>query len=132
MFKLSKLSLSKQLIFFLRHTKSFVKSRYSRGRQWSKVIVYFGLWFNIGSVLGSFFFCYQFSFRLSYCWWILFILVNSFLFRLFVFRSKISINFVIYIKLAYKFLCNFIKTPVFDFNKIKLTKNFNLSWVYLI
>ena len=56
-------------IFFLRKNKSFIKSKYSRTRQWSKVIVYFGLWYGVWSVLILLFFCYRYMFIFSYLWW---------------------------------------------------------------
>lgn len=60
---------------YLRKSRLFIKSRYSRNRQWSKSIVYFGLWFNIISVIGGMFYCYRYIFIFSYFYIIGFIFV---------------------------------------------------------
>ncbi len=57
-------------ILFLRKARLFVKSRYSRNRQWSKLIVYFGLWFNIISVVWSIYYCYRYIFIFSHLYWL--------------------------------------------------------------
>lgn len=67
--KLNLLFISKLEMFFLRKNKTFIKSKYSRTRQWSKVIVYFGLWYGVWSVLILLFFCYRYMFIFSYLWW---------------------------------------------------------------
>ena len=59
-----------QTFFFLRKNKTFIKSKYSRSRQWSKVIVYFGLWYGIVSVFFLMAYCYRFLFIFSYIWWL--------------------------------------------------------------
>ena len=73
----------KQYILGLRRNKTFLKSKYTRTRQWSKSIVYFGLWFNLISIYLSFFYCYQFYFNLLEYWWVWYCIVISFFFRLF-------------------------------------------------
>lgn len=62
-------------ILFLRKARLFVKSRYSRNRQWSKSIVYFGLWFNIISVIWSLYYCYRYVFIFSHLYWLGFVFV---------------------------------------------------------
>ena len=57
-------------LLFLRKARLFVKSRYSRNRQWSKSIVYFGLWFNIISVIWSIYYCYRYIFIFSHLYWL--------------------------------------------------------------
>lgn len=55
---------------FLRKTNTFIKSKYSKNRQWSKSIVYFGLWFGVISAFTFTYFNYRFLFTLSYIWWL--------------------------------------------------------------
>lgn len=62
-------------LYFLRKNKTFIKSKYSRTRQWSKVIVYFGLWYGIISVFFLTAYCYRYLFIFSYLWWIIFIFI---------------------------------------------------------
>lgn len=62
-------------ILFLRKNKSFIKSKYSRTRQWSKVIVYFGLWYGILSIYVTTLYCYHYLFIFSYTWWIISIIL---------------------------------------------------------
>ena len=57
-------------LLFLRKARLFVKSRYSRNRQWSKSIVYFGLWFNITSVIWTVYYCYRYIFIFSHLYWL--------------------------------------------------------------
>lgn len=67
--------------FFLRKNKTFLKSKYTRTRQWSKSIVYFGLWFNLGSIYFSFLYTYQWYINISAYWWLFYGLLLSFVFR---------------------------------------------------
>jgi hypothetical protein len=60
--------LNKITVFFLRKTRTFIKSKYSRTRQWSKTIVYFGLWYGVASVWFMMIHTYKFIFVLSYIW----------------------------------------------------------------
>ena len=53
---------------------SFIKNKYPRNRQWSKNIIYFGVWLNIVLVYFSYIFCYHYSFILNYIWWLTLIL----------------------------------------------------------
>lgn len=55
---------------FLRKTNTFIKSKYSKNRQWSKSIVYFGLWFGVISAFTFTYFNYRFMFSFSYLWWV--------------------------------------------------------------
>lgn len=75
--KLNLLFISKLEVYFLRKNKTFIKSKYSRTRQWSKVIVYFGLWYGVWSVLILFFFCYRYMFVFSYLWWFVWFILFS-------------------------------------------------------
>lgn len=56
-------------VYFLRKTNTFIKSKYSKNRQWSKSIVYFGLWFGVVSAFTFTYYNYRFLFILSYLWW---------------------------------------------------------------
>lgn len=56
-------------VSFLRKTNTFIKSKYSKNRQWSKSIVYFGLWFGVISAFTFTYFNYRFMFSFSYLWW---------------------------------------------------------------
>lgn len=80
-------------IFFLRKNKSFIKSKYSRTRQWSKVIVYFGLWYGVWSVLILLFFCYRYMFVFSYLWWGVFLVILSITIKNFKNMSKFILPF---------------------------------------
>ena len=60
--------LNKITVFFLRKTRTFIKSKYSRARQWSKTIVYFGLWYGVTSIWFMMIHTYKFIFVLSYVW----------------------------------------------------------------
>lgn len=53
-------------IFYLRKTKMFNKSRYSRNRQLARVIFYFSLYINILIIYGIFFVIYGLSFESDY------------------------------------------------------------------
>lgn len=66
-------------IFFLRKTNTFIKSKYSKNRQWSKSIVYFGLWFGVICAFTFTYYNYRFLFSFSYLWWlpIIFILTST-------------------------------------------------------
>jgi hypothetical protein len=70
---------------FLRKTKSFNKSRYSRNRQYYRTGVYWCLWLNVIAVVGLYYLFYRFTFRFSYVPYIylLFILscINLFFMR---------------------------------------------------
>lgn len=57
-------------VYFLRKTNTFIKSKYSRNRQWSKSIVYFGLWFGVISAFVITYYTYRFLFVFSYLWWV--------------------------------------------------------------
>lgn len=57
------------VVYFLRKTNTFIKSKYSKNRQWSKSIVYFGLWFGVISVFAITYYSYRFLFNFSYLWW---------------------------------------------------------------
>jgi len=63
--------------FLLRKVKIFVKNKYPRNRQWSKNIIYFGVWLNILIVYLTFFYCYHFLFNFGYLWWINFFFFYS-------------------------------------------------------
>ena len=89
-------NLNKITIYFLRKNKTFIKSKYSRTRQWSKVIVYFGLWYGILSVWFMMLHAYKFIFVLAFAWWfpallIVFALLRSFKKYFFFFKK---INFI--------------------------------------
>lgn len=58
----------KYCIFFIRKTKSFNKSRYSRNRQLYRTGVYWCLWLNIILVYGLYFFFYRFTFNFGFLW----------------------------------------------------------------
>lgn len=64
-------------IFLLRFTKLFVKNKYPRNRQWSKNIIYFGIWLNVVIVYLTFLYCYHFTFNIGYIWWLSIIFVIS-------------------------------------------------------
>ena len=51
---------------FLRKTKSFNKSRFSRNRQYYRTGVYWCLWLNIIAVFSLYYLFYRFTFRFSY------------------------------------------------------------------
>lgn len=55
-------------VLFLRKTNTFIKSKYSKNRQWSKSIVYFGLWFGVISAFALTYYNYRFLFSFSYLW----------------------------------------------------------------
>ena len=57
-------------ILFLRKTNTFIKSKYSKNRQWSKSIVYFGLWFGVISAFAFTYYNYRFLFTASYLCWV--------------------------------------------------------------
>lgn len=63
--------------FFLRKNKIFIKNKYPRNRQWSKNVIYFGVWLNITLVYFSYIFCYHYAFVLNYIWWISFFIFYS-------------------------------------------------------
>lgn len=69
---------------YLRKNKTFIKSKYTRTRQWSKSIVYFGLWFNIISIYFGFLYLYQFYFVFSSYWWLFYVICLSFTMRIFI------------------------------------------------
>lgn len=52
--------------YFFRKNTTFIKSKYSKNRQWSKSIVYFGLWFGVISAHTITYYTYRFTFELSY------------------------------------------------------------------
>lgn len=56
-------------VYFLRKNPTFIKSKYSKNRQWSKSIVYFGLWFGVISAYILLYYCYRFTVTFSYTWW---------------------------------------------------------------
>lgn len=58
--------LQRGTVFFLRKNSTFIKSKYSKNRQWSKVIVYFGLWFGVISAFAITYYTYRFLFIFSY------------------------------------------------------------------
>lgn len=60
------------VINYLRKTRSFNKSRFSRNRQTARVIFYFALYINILIIFGIFSVIYQITFKLSLLWWLLF------------------------------------------------------------
>lgn len=99
----------KNKILLLRKTRSFLKSKVTRTRQWSKVIVFFGLWFNLGSIYFTFLYCYQFYFNIYEYWWCVYLVCCSFLFKLFInqplffanFFGKILLNFLNSLKSLY-------------------------------
>jgi len=62
---------NKTSVYFLRKNRTFVKSRFSRTRQWTKTIVYFAIWFNICSIYLSFIFCYNYIFIYSSFFWLI-------------------------------------------------------------
>ena len=69
---------NKYTSLFLRKNKTFLKSKITRTRQWSKTIVFFGLWFNIGSIYFCNLYFYQWYINLSYYWWAFSLLIGSF------------------------------------------------------
>lgn len=59
----------------LRKNKTFLKSRFNRFRQWSKVIVYFAVWFNVFSITTSFLFFYGYVFNFKKVYFIFLFLI---------------------------------------------------------
>jgi len=70
--------------YFLRKNKLFIKNKYPRNRQWSKNIIYFGIWLNILIIFLAFLYCYHFLFNLDYFWWVIFINYLVFCIKLYV------------------------------------------------
>lgn len=66
-------------IFFLRKIKSFIKGRYARIRQNSRVIVYWCLWLNVFSLYSLYFMFYKFTHNWSYIWWLTYIFIILFI-----------------------------------------------------
>jgi hypothetical protein len=70
-------------VMFFRKNRTFIKSKYSRTRQWSKVIVYFGLWYGVLSIWFMMLHTYKFIFILSYIWWVPALICLMYLLRYF-------------------------------------------------
>lgn len=66
--------------FFLRKTRIFNKSRYSRNRQLYRTGFYWCLWVNILLVYGLYFLFYRFTFNFGYLWWGVLLLAYSTIF----------------------------------------------------
>ena len=73
--------------FFIRSSKLFVKNRYSRTRQWSKVIVFMSMFFNSCMFFYFLFFSYK-MLLLIHVFWLLLFLTYSVKFNYPTFNNK--------------------------------------------
>lgn len=80
--------------YFLRKNNTFIKSKYSRTRQWSKSIVYFGYCMNILGIFLLFMYCYRLIFIWSYLWWLGFVFLTFFVFKNFNLNKKYFYYFI--------------------------------------
>ena len=74
--------------FFLRKSKLFNKSRYSRNRQLARVIFYFAIYINVLVMFGVFYVIYGLSFETGWFWWTIFAFYCAFAFTTYI-RSVI-------------------------------------------
>lgn len=109
---ISNISLNFNKIYFLRKTKIFNKSRYSRNRQIYRTGVYWCLWLSIFLGWGLYFVFYRYTLNFSYLWWAvylglsLFVFVKAFNYRLY--------NYIILIN-ELKFIFKWWYLIVFEF-----------------
>ena len=59
------MNMPKIVIFYLRRTRSFNKSKYARNRQLARVIFYIGLYINLLVIFGVFSIFYGFMFKFA-------------------------------------------------------------------
>lgn len=90
-----------QSIFFLRKSRMFNKSRYSRNRQTTRVAFYLSLLVNILVILGVFTLFYKILFKLALLWWPFFALLGSFFLGSFI-RTQIFSKIVVWLKNIFK------------------------------
>lgn len=108
--------LKKIKIYFLRKTKIFNKSRYSRNRQIYRTGVYWCLWLSIFLGWGLYFIFYRYTLTFSYLWWIIYIGLSLFIFiktlkyRFYNFSVIIS-EITLISKWIYLLIFEFIKYP---------------------
>ena len=88
------------IFFFLRRVKLFVKGKYSRSRQYSKNIIYFGIWFNITTYVFMFVYCYKYFLIVSFL---------GVVFLLFLFFFKKSNLKLFYFNYLFYFIFFFLK-----------------------
>jgi hypothetical protein len=122
MLPIHKTGKSNNVNYFLRKTKSFNKSRYSRNRQYYRTGVYLCLWANIIVVLGAYYAYYQLTFRFSYIPYIALYTVNLALFSYFsrnYFYGVVRTTYRMFNNLSVNCLIIFIKVQVL-FNQIFL------------
>lgn len=86
-----------QSIFFLRKSRMFNKSRYSRNRQTTRVAFYLSLLVNIIIILGVFTLFYKILFKLALLWWPFFVLLSSFFFSSFI-RAQVFNKIAVWIR----------------------------------
>ena len=102
---------------FLRKTKSFNKSRYSRNRQYYRTGVYWCLWVNIIAVVSLYYLFYRFTFRFSYVPYIYLIFISSCI-NLFFLRNYFF-GFLFFLNNLLKVLSSILFTCIFK--KIKIS-----------
>ena len=68
---------------FLRKSKIFNKSRYSRNRQYYRTGVYWCLWLNIIATFSLYYLFYRFTFKFSYLFLLMFSVFGLFFFNFF-------------------------------------------------
>jgi H+/Cl- antiporter ClcA len=90
-----------QSIFFLRKSRMFNKSRYSRSRQTTRVAFYLSLLVNIIIILGVFTLFYKILFKLALLWWPFYVLLGSFFLGSFL-RTQIFSKLITWTKNAFK------------------------------
>ena len=94
---------SNNIFFFLRRVKLFVKGKYSRSRQYSKNMIYFGIWMNILVYFLLLTYCYKYSIVASY---------SGFSFLIFIFfLRRFSFNLT-YLTYSLAYLYNQIKVSL--------------------
>lgn len=113
---------------FLRKTKSFNKSRYSRNRQYYRTGVYWCLWVNIIAVVSLYYLFYRFTFRFSYVPYIYLIFIASCI-NLFFLRNYFF-GFLFFLNNLLKVLSSILLICVFK--KIKISGLINyISYLYV-
>lgn len=123
--------------FFLRKTRIFNKSRYSRNRQLYRTGVYWCLWLNIIIVYGLYFIFYHFTFNFSYIWWFCLILFYSMIFsKILKYKFYKFYNIISEYKYLIKwYICMLFKLfEYFDFfiNSFFLKNNFFSSSIHFL
>jgi hypothetical protein len=106
--------LEKIKIMYLRKSKMFNKSRFSRNRQLYRTGVYWCLWINIVIVYALYFYFYRFSFTFGYFWYII-----GFFFFSFFFGRGLQIGF---------FKRNGIKNEIINFYR---WSSFLVSYLFM-